>query len=42
MLNKNLGEYIEYAKTLGVKTSIVTNASRMTKVWIESYGRFVD
>jgi MoaA/NifB/PqqE/SkfB family radical SAM enzyme len=29
-MNQYLGDYIQYAKEIGLKTSIITNASRMT------------
>lgn len=41
-LNAHLGLFIQHAKSLGIKTSIVTNASRMTKVWLEAYGKYLD
>lgn len=42
-LNKNLGEYIKYAKeSVGLKTSIITNASHMTNSWLLTYGKYLD
>lgn len=41
-LNKNLGDYIKFAKSLGFKTSIITNASRMTNSWLLAYGMHLD
>lgn len=34
LMNPFLGEYIKYSKDLGIVTSIVTNASRMTIPWL--------
>lgn len=42
LLNKNVGEFIKYSKQLGLKTSIITNGSRMTKKWLTKYGRNLD
>ena len=42
LLNQHLGEYVKAAKELGLKTSIITNASRLTATWLESYGPFLD
>jgi len=42
LLNSNLGEYLRFAKEIGFKTSIITNASRMTKAWLWAYGSFID
>jgi organic radical activating enzyme len=42
MLNKNLGIYLKQAKRLGLKTSIITNASRLTSAWLEEHARFID
>ena len=41
-MNQYLGDYISYAKEVGLKTSIITNASRMTYQWLVKYGRFID
>lgn len=42
LLNAHLGEYIKYAKKLGLKTSIITNASKMTEKWLEQHGAYLD
>ena len=42
LLNQHLGGYIKGAKLLGLKTSIITNASRMTAAWLENYGPYLD
>lgn len=42
LLNKNVGEFIKYSKQQGLKTSIITNGSRMTKKWLTKYGRNLD
>lgn len=42
LLNKNVGEYIKFSKELGLKTSIISNASRMTNSWLMNYGRYLD
>lgn len=42
LLNKNVGEFIKYSKQLGLKTSIITNGSRITKKWLTKYGRNLD
>lgn len=43
LLNKNLGEYIRFAKeTVGLRTSIITNASLMTNSWLLNYGKYID
>lgn len=34
LLNKHLSDYIKYSRLLGLKVSIITNASRMTPGWI--------
>jgi MoaA/NifB/PqqE/SkfB family radical SAM enzyme len=41
-LNKNLGAFVKHAKNLGFKTSIITNASQMTRSWLQEYGPYVD
>ena len=43
LLNKNLGDYIRFAKEqAGFKTSIITNASRLTNTWLLTYGPYLD
>ena len=42
LLNKNTGEYIKYAKQIGLKTSIISNASLMTNGWLNEYGKYTD
>ena len=42
LLNKNVGEFIKYSKQVGLKTSIITNGSRMTKSWLSKYGKYLD
>jgi len=42
LLNKNVGDFIKYSKQQGLKTSIITNGSRMTKKWLTKYGRNLD
>jgi radical S-adenosyl methionine domain-containing protein 2 len=42
LLNKNVGEFIKYSKQQGLKTSIITNGSRMTKKWLTKYGKNLD
>jgi radical S-adenosyl methionine domain-containing protein 2 len=42
LLNKNTGEYIKYAKDIGLKTSIISNASLMTNGWLNKYGQYTD
>jgi len=42
LLNKNTGEYIKYAKNIGLKTSIISNASLMTNGWLKEYGKYTD
>ena len=42
LLNKNVGEFIKYSNQQGLKTSIITNGSRMTKKWLTNYGRYLD
>lgn len=41
-LNKNLGEYVKFANQIGLKTSIITNATRLTNTWLLTYGPFID
>jgi radical S-adenosyl methionine domain-containing protein 2 len=42
LLNNNLGEYLKYCKALGMKTSIITNASIMTKPWLWQHAKYID
>ena len=42
LLNKNIGEFIKFSKDMGLKTSIISNASRMTNSWLMKYGRYLD
>jgi radical S-adenosyl methionine domain-containing protein 2 len=43
LLNEHLGNYIKYAKSdLGMKTSIITNASKMTQSWIWANAPYLD
>ena len=42
LLNKNVGEFIKYSNQQGLKTSIITNGSRMTKKWLTNYGRYLN
>lgn len=42
LLNKNVGEFIKYSKDIGLKTSIITNGSRMTQKWLTKYGGYLD
>jgi len=42
LLNKHLGDYLRAAKEMGLKTSIITNASRLTFGWLQAHGRFID
>ena len=43
LMNKNLGQYIKFAKEeIGLKTSIITNASRLTRSWLLAYGPYLD
>lgn len=42
LLNKHLSEYIQYSKSLGLKVSIISNASRMTNSWINLNCPFID
>ncbi|MGB3590303.1 MAG: viperin family antiviral radical SAM protein [Nonlabens sp.] len=37
-----LGDLIIHAKELGIKTSIITNGSHLTKNWLEQYGKYLD
>jgi radical S-adenosyl methionine domain-containing protein 2 len=41
-LNQHLGDFVKEAKRIGLKTSIITNASRMTIGWLEQYGKYLD
>jgi len=41
-LNKNLGDYIKYSKGIGMKTSVITNASKMTNSWLDEYSEYID
>ena len=42
LLNKNIGKFIKFSKEIGLKTSIITNASRMTDSWLWKYGKYLD
>ena len=42
LLNKNIGEFIKFSKDIGLKTSIISNASKMTNSWLMKYGRYLD
>ena len=42
MLNKNLGDYIKFSKSIGLKTSMITNATRLTKKWLNEHGSSID
>eukprot|EP00301_Raphidiophrys_heterophryoidea_P007376 c12863_g1_i5.p1 GENE.c12863_g1_i5~~c12863_g1_i5.p1 ORF type:complete len:435 (+),score=96.48 c12863_g1_i5:309-1613(+) len=42
LLNSNLGAYLKHASSIGLKTSIITNASKMTATWLTSFGRYID
>lgn len=42
MLHPHLGEFILYASEVGIKTSIVTNGTRLTKSWLEKYGDYLN
>ena len=42
LLNKHTGEFIKYSKKIGLKTSIITNASLMTNKWLDTYGKYTD
>ena len=42
LLNKNVGEFIKYSKQQGLKTSIITNGTMMTKKWLTKYGIHLD
>ncbi len=41
-LQPHLGELIQYAHSLKLKTSIVTNGTLLDKKWLDSYGVFLD
>lgn len=43
LMNKNLGEHVRFAKEeAGFKTSIITNASRLTSTWLMTYVPYLD
>ena len=37
-----MGQYIKYAKDIGLQTSIITNWSKLTISWLEEYGQYID
>ncbi len=42
LLYPGLGELIEYAHSLKLKISIITNGSLITKDWLDKYARYID
>ena len=37
-----LGELLKISKEIGYVTSVITNASRVTREWLEKYGDYID
>ena len=42
LLNKHLGAYLRHAKNIGLKTSMITNASKMTLSWLRAHAPYID
>jgi radical S-adenosyl methionine domain-containing protein 2 len=42
LLNKSLGKYLQRATSLGMKTSIITNASLLKRSWLMENGAYID
>eukprot|EP01043_Picozoa_sp_COSAG02_P016143 COSAG02_NODE_704_length_18279_cov_100.299560_11_plen_676_part_00 len=42
LLNQHLGAYLKHAKEIGLKTSIITNATKLTSTWLQSYAPYID
>jgi len=42
LLNAYLDEYLKYSKMIGLKTSIITNATKLTQTWLDNNGPFID
>ncbi len=42
LLNTHLGDYLVYAKSIGLKTSLTPTFQKMTETWRASYGRYID
>lgn len=42
LLNQNVGEYIKYAKDIDLKTSIISNGSKMSQTWLKKYLPYLD
>jgi radical S-adenosyl methionine domain-containing protein 2 len=42
LLNKHLGTYLKHAKEIGLKTSIITNATKLTWSWLQMYAPYID
>jgi radical S-adenosyl methionine domain-containing protein 2 len=42
LLNQHLGTYLKHATKIGLKTSIITNASRMTWSWLQMHAPYIN
>ena len=42
LLNQHLGAYLKHAKEIGLKTSIITNATKLTRSWLQLYAPYID
>ena len=42
LLNNNVGEFIRYANHIGLKTSIISNGTKITNTWLMNYGRYLN
>lgn len=42
LLHPSIGEYVRYAKELGMRVSLITNGSLVRKTWLCAYGQFID
>ncbi len=41
-LKSHLGLMIKYAHSLGMGTGVITNGSKLTSLWIDTFGRYLD
>lgn len=42
LLHPHIGELVKYAYEMGLKTSIVTNATLLKRKWLDEYGQYLD
>lgn len=42
MLNEHLGPFVAHASNIGLKTSIITNGTRLTPSWLDRYAPYIN